>query len=192
MGYNYIFSEDWFSGNIPVWSQCLSKFKNRPDLNFLEIGSFQGKSTVWLLENILKDPSSKLTCIDTFEGSIENTEQQKHKLFEIFQHNITPFKKQVNILRGYSQDMMRPMPRTPTYDFIYIDGSHAGPDVLEDSVLAFPMLKQGGVLIWDDYEWTISPKEVDRPKIAIDSFMNVFKEKCKVLHAGYQIVIEKL
>jgi predicted O-methyltransferase YrrM len=192
MTHKYIFTEDWFSGNIPVWSQCLAKLKDKADLKFLEIGSFQGKSTVWLLENILTNPSSTLTCIDTFEGSIENTEQQKYKLFEIFQHNIEPFKNQVEWIRGYSQDAMRSMPRTPTFDFIYIDGSHDGPDVLEDSVLAFPMLKPGGVLIWDDYGWTISPKEVERPKIAIDSFMNVFKEKCKVLHVGYQVVIEKL
>ena len=36
------------------------------------------------------------------------------------------------------------------YDIIYIDGSHEARDVLEDAVLAYRLLKIGGLLIFDD------------------------------------------
>ena len=37
------------------------------------------------------------------------------------------------------------------FDLIYIDASHYAPDVLSDAVLAFKLLKPGGILIFDDY-----------------------------------------
>ena len=59
----YIFTVDWFSHNIPSWDIYLNNFKNKPNLNFLEIGSFQGRSTVWLLENILTENDLKIFVI---------------------------------------------------------------------------------------------------------------------------------
>ena len=40
-----------------------------------------------------------------------------------------------------------------SFDIIYIDGSHAVNDVLEDAVLSFRLLKPEGILIFDDYRW---------------------------------------
>ena len=47
------FTTEWFKSHIFVWEQALQGFKNKPNLNFLEIGCFEGMATVWLLENIL-------------------------------------------------------------------------------------------------------------------------------------------
>ena len=106
----YIFTVDWFSHNIPSWDIYLNNFKNKPNLNFLEIGSFQGRSTVWLLENILTDENSSITCIDTFEGSIEHHIYSKNELinlFDIFVHNVSTFKNKINIIRGKSQEVLK-------------------------------------------------------------------------------------
>lgn len=74
---NYIFTSDWFSTNIPLWKKLLQNYKDKPNLKFLEIGSYEGRSAVWLMENILTQENCTLTCIDTFEGSAEHTEEQK-------------------------------------------------------------------------------------------------------------------
>lgn len=66
------FKHDWFSVHIPIWKKELKVYKNKPNLHFLEVGCFEGRATRWLLENILTNKSSKITVIDTFEGSIEN------------------------------------------------------------------------------------------------------------------------
>ena len=55
------FTSDWFSHNDFKWNIYLEKFKNKPCVDFLEIGSYEGMSCLWLLENILTHEKSKIT-----------------------------------------------------------------------------------------------------------------------------------
>jgi len=190
---DYIFTEDWFSNNIPIWTKYLNQLKDKPNLRFLEIGSFQGKSTVWLLENILTNDTSTITCIDTFEGYDEQAiilKYDKKNLFDIFSHNISKFKNKVNIIKDISQLALKQI--NEQYDFIYIDGDHKASSVLEDTLLSFPLLKKGGIMIFDDYLWSEDKTSIDTPKPAIDTFLNIYSDKITVLYKGYQVIIEKL
>jgi predicted O-methyltransferase YrrM len=138
---NYIFTVDWFSCYIHNWTYFLQELKDKPNLRFLEIGSYQGRSTVWLLENILTDDTSSITCIDTFEGSAEHVEYHQddlHTLFEVFSHNISKFKNKVNIIKNKSQIALKQL--NEQYDFIYIDGDHTASSVIEDAILSFSLL----------------------------------------------------
>jgi predicted O-methyltransferase YrrM len=78
-----------------------------------------------------------------------------------------------------------------TYDFIYIDGSHTAKDVLTDACMAWPLLKQRGIMVFDDYMWGESRDILHRPKIAIDTFTNIFAESLDIVHVGYQLVVRK-
>jgi predicted O-methyltransferase YrrM len=193
---NYIFTVDWFSANIHCWTHYLKEFKGKPNLRFLEIGSYQGRSTVWLLENILTDDSSTITCIDTFEGSAEHHECNECKkdlvnLFDIFSHNISAFSNKVNIIRDKSQVALKRI--TEEYDFIYVDGVHKASAVIEDAILSFHLLKNGGMMIFDDYEWSCSKTLIDDPKPAIDAFMLIYEDKIKVLLVNpHQVIIQKI
>jgi predicted O-methyltransferase YrrM len=51
------------------------------------------------------------------------------------------------------------------YDFIYIDGNHNTVNVLIDGLCAYHLLKDDGVLIFDDYEFT--QNNVQTAKIAM-------------------------
>ena len=57
--------------------------------------------------------------------------------------------------------------------------------------LAF-FLRTGGIMLFDDYFWDHAPDMLDRPKAAIDAFMNTFTRRFKVTGVGYQIAIQKL
>jgi len=188
----YIFTVDWFSHNIPSWDIYLNNFKNKPNLNFLEIGSFQGRSTVWLLENILTDENSSITCIDTFEGSIEHHIYSKNELinlFDIFVHNVSTFKNKINIIRGKSQEVLKLL--NESFDFIYIDGDHTAVSVIEDAILSFSLLKKVGIMIFDDYEWLVMNNYIDNPKPAIDAFLEIYANKITLLYKDYQVIIKK-
>ena len=188
----YIFTVDWFSHNIPSWDIYLNNFKNKPNLNFLEIGSFQGRSTVWLLENILTDENSSITCIDTFEGSIEHHIYSKNELinlFDIFVHNVSTFKNKINIIRGKSQEVLKLL--NESYDFIYIDGDHTAVSVIEDAILSFSLLKKDGIMIFDDYMWLQMNNYIDNPKPAIDAFLELYANKITLLYKDYQVIIKK-
>ena len=66
----YKFTTDWFIENLPIWERYLIHLANQPEINVLEIGSWEGMSACWLLDNILTHDSSRITCIDTFDGSV--------------------------------------------------------------------------------------------------------------------------
>ena len=67
-GYNkqYTFTVNTFTDKIPAWTTLLSEFKGKPGINYLEIGTFEGRSALWILENIATHPTSTLTIIDLF------------------------------------------------------------------------------------------------------------------------------
>lgn len=189
---NYLFQVDWFSEQIPWWEKNLLEFKGKNGLNFLEIGSFEGRSAIWLLENILTSSDSTLTCIDTFGGSPEhkNTDIEISDIENHFRHNIktSGFENKVTILKGYSRNIL-PTLQQSFFDSIYIDGSHKASDVLEDAVLSKLLLKSGGMIIFDDYVWDEGDTDQDKPTMAIDAFLEIYKGHFDLLYKGKQIII---
>ncbi len=189
------FTADWFSDHIPLWEQLLARYRGRPGLCFLEIGSYEGRSAVWLLDNILTHPTAHLVCVDTFQGSPEHERLglDTRNLYERFRHNVAPYGQKVQIVRGRSQEVLRGGGfRLESFDFAYIDGSHRARDVLEDAVLTFRLLRRGGMAIFDDYGWVDAPEELERPKPAIDAFLSVYRGAYLPLYQGYQVAIERI
>ncbi|MBV8888022.1 MAG: class I SAM-dependent methyltransferase [Chroococcidiopsidaceae cyanobacterium CP_BM_RX_35] len=191
----YQFTQDWFSWNIPVWKQYLKHFIDIPDLNILEIGSWEGRSTCWLLDNIMIHDSHRITCVDTFEGSVE------HQIYDFsyirtieerFDFNIlkTGGVEKVKKIVGTSNEIMRNLSLN-YYDVIYIDGSHVASDVLEDAVLAWQLLKIGGYMIFDDYPFAFAQNPTWNTRIGVDAFITTFNDKLRMIHKAYQVIIEK-
>lgn len=74
------------------------------------------------------------------------------------------------------------------FDFIYVDGSHAPFDTLVDACMAWGLLKQGGVMLFDDYMY---PHE--DTQMGIDAFINTLPyDKYKILFTNYQLAVQKL
>lgn len=184
-----VFQYDYFSNNIPLWTQFLEPLKGQP-VHFVEIGVFEGRSTCWLLDNVLTHPDSRLTWIDPFAYNSEFPECDLTLAEEHFRHNTKSRRGQLIEMKGISQEMLRKLPFA-SFDFIYIDGSHAAPDVLSDAVLAFPLLKPHGMLAFDDYHWKHFPDPRRNPKLAIDAFCSVFSGQFDLLHRGYQVWLRK-
>jgi len=165
-----------------------------PGLQFLEIGCFQGKTTRWLLENVLTDESSRITCIDTFQGSTDQSAAQKINMFSIFEKNIIDYSYKVTVYKGKSSEgLIDEIIRSNQYDFIYVDADHRARYALEDAVLAFRLLKAKGIMIFDDY-WGVpmdNIRTLDGAKIAIDAFLNVYSGFYNVVDYNYQISIQR-
>lgn len=187
---------DWFKHAKTNFETYLERFKDKSNLRFLEIGSFEGMSTLWLLENILTDASCKITCVDTFVGNEEKYWKgvDTNTISQTFNNNISKYKEKVTVLKGKSQEQLRKDEfRYPIYDFMYIDGSHRAPDTLEDIILSFRLLKPLGIMIIDDYQWDFPVSDdIEHPKIAIDAFLSIFRKEYKLLLKDYQVIIEKL
>jgi predicted O-methyltransferase YrrM len=194
----YEFTKDWFNWAPEVWTQLIPMLPERRA--FLEIGSFEGRSAVWIAENMAQD-GSHIDCIDTWEGGEEHSAEDMAAVEAAFDDN-------VRISNGYygGGRLISKYKETSTYalanriietaggnlyDFIYIDGSHIAKDVLTDACMAWPLLKPKGLMVFDDYMWG-NPRDIlHRPKPAIDAFCNLFAEEAEIVHVGYQLVVRK-
>jgi predicted O-methyltransferase YrrM len=191
--HNYHFTQNWFDNDIPNIRKSLEYWINKP-VNMLEVGSFEGRSSVWFLTEVLTDPDSKITCVDWFNGSEEHEHDglDVSNIQKIFESNIeqTGVAGKVTKLIGKSQEILRTLP-IDNFQIIYIDGSHKASDVLEDAVLSFRLLKSGGVMMFDDYEWPRNQPETEKPKLGIDSFLTAYAGQFEILHKSGQVHIRK-
>lgn len=189
---------NWFDGikASTNFENILSEYKGKDNLSFLEIGSFTGDSAVYMLENILTSPSSKLFCIDTWAGSLEHAGELKEKFImgdveKRFDERIEPFKDKVYKFKTTSQEWLLNN-RSNTFDFIYIDGDHTASTIISDAILSWDLLKVNGILAFDDYEWTHPDGDQFAPKLAIDGFLNVFNPYIEIINRGWQIWIRRI
>lgn len=189
---NKTFTVDWFSSHTNKFEKVLENIKNQDDVHGLEIGSFEGRSSCWFLDNIFTSKKSTLTCIDTWEGSMEHSNEQKESIWNLFSQNVKDYApNKIIIKKGLSRDRLRDSD-LKKYDFIYIDGSHTTRDVLGDAVLCFDLLKIGGVMTFDDYAWTEYSDPLLNPKTGIDAFIICYIGKYELLEKAYQVTIKKI
>ena len=194
----YKFTTDWFIENLPIWERYLIHLANQPEINVLEIGSWEGMSACWLLDNILTHESSRITCIDTFEGSVEHKFEYDDSYIksveERFDFNISQTHASEKVIKiiGNSQDVMRSLPFN-NYDILYIDGSHLASDVLTDAVLGWGLVKVGGFIVFDDYDFQFydSLNAGQDTKIGIDAFLKGFHKKVNIIYQAHQVIVEK-
>lgn len=203
----YQFTNAWFETSRSVWDQMLPIIK---PTKALEIGSYEGAASCYLIDIISKNGGGELFCVDTWEGGIEHqaggaAEASMSDVEKRYEKNIrTALLEAKNVkldkIKAYSDIALSSLlaeGKLGYFDFIYVDGSHEAPDVLLDAVLSFKLLRVGGIIAFDDYLWSEPlPTGVDPircPKPAIDAFTNLYCRKLKVLTAPlYQLYVQKI
>ncbi|MBC8244342.1 MAG: class I SAM-dependent methyltransferase [Verrucomicrobia bacterium] len=180
------FTRDWFVEYMEIWPEVFRRHgwdANAPK-SILEIGCFEGLSTCWMLNNLLKHPDSRMVCLDTFQGGREHVSVAADimtQVRETFFGNVekTGRVDAVRVLEERSDTGLLRLLREnhDPFDFVYVDGSHLSTDVLVDLVLSFRLLNVGGLCICDDYLWEgqLDPRQT--PKMAIDAFTSIFSEQ---------------
>ena len=182
------FTQNYFEAYMPVWRDIFfnrCKWDPNTPKNVLEIGSFEGLSTCWIMSQLLENKDSNLICIDTFEGGNEQGDSiNMDNVRDRFYKNIAETNRleSIRVLEEKSDIalLMLIHENNVKFDFIYIDGSHMAVDVLTDLILSFRLLKIGGLCICDDYYWTaeIDNFDLDKsPKMAIDAFSSIYSKR---------------
>ena len=177
----FVFSQDWFEWLIPDWEQLTAPLRSKA-LHILEIGSFEGASATWMLDNLMSHPDSTLTTIDTFGGSMEHSDgtdkvngtYNLSSLEARFRANVNRCEQvgKLRVIKAASDEaLIQLRQENATFDFIYIDGSHTAVDVLSDAVLCWRMLKVQGIMVFDDWSWKGYEEECYNPRAAIKAFL---------------------
>lgn len=206
---NFKFTNNWFDDTAKnQWDVIIPNLKPK---KILEVGSYEGASTCYLIEKLAQENLIEIHCIDAWSNDMGP--ETDYKLYgpnidmsaveSRFRQNtklaIEKSAKKVDLFihKGFSDNQLVKLlssGKKNYFDLIYIDGSHLGPDVLCDAVLSFRLLKINGVMAFDDYLWPSANKSLTRiPKLAIDSFINLYSEKINIFNAPlYQIYIKKI
>jgi len=128
---------------------------------FVEVGSWMGRSTCYMGEQIKKSSKNiKFYAVDTWEGSeeishketIEKLKNENLTLFDIFNHHIQMcgVQEQVMPLKTTSVEAAKQF-EDNSLDFVHIDASHDYENVLVDIIAWYPKVKPGGFITGDDY-----------------------------------------
>lgn len=201
------FSNDWFNESIKKGWRPLIKAL-RPKL-LLEIGSYEGASACFLLDELYKNRlyPSRLVCVDHWGGGIEHQENNvdMNSVRDSFEANIKLARElssvqiEVEVLACRSDDALARLIADgyrDKFDFIYIDGSHQAPDVLVDAVLSSMLIRKGGIIVFDDYFWRDRMSRYDclrAPSVAIDAFKQIyFKSFEAVGSVDRQVIFKKI
>jgi lipopolysaccharide biosynthesis glycosyltransferase/predicted O-methyltransferase YrrM len=193
----YLFTptQDWFSFNMSRWRE-LFPLVTASSPRVLEIGSWEGRSAVFLLTELCAQ-SGSIVCIDHFD--LLNTPAGIERRRKIL-HNLAltgrPFRVveafSVPGLMGVLQEEIHS--EEPGFDWVYIDGSHEADDTFLDGELAWRLARRGAILIFDDYRWNTQPEDsIHHPKRGIDAFMTLHSGEFDVLSSSteYQMILRK-
>jgi len=185
---------NWFASTeaIDNFESMLEHYKGQPDLRFLQLGVYTGDASVWLLDNILTDETSRLFDIDTWQGSDEEAHKSMdfEEIYKFYLSRVEPYGSRVETIRAKTMDFLR-YEALEEYDFIYIDADHTATGVLLDAELSWDILKPGGIMAFDDYQWLSGKGGNNDPAPGINAFLNRHSREFRVLHQGWQVWIVK-
>lgn len=187
-------STDWTSRFFASWAALLENRRHEP-LQVLEIGSWEGRSAIFFLRYL---ENCRLTCIDTFQGSPEHAEREKWRealplIEERFDANVAEFSDRVEKLKATSAEALARLAQDQRrFDVALIDGSHHRDDVLADAEGVWPLVRPGGIVIFDDYEWNFPIEPQAHPKLGVDAFLSARPGVFEELERGYQVIVRKL
>jgi hypothetical protein len=178
------FTSDWLSDRLPYWAPALAEFR-KAEARVLDIGSFEGRSAIAFLEML---PRSHVTTVDSF-GQPE-IEARCRK-------NLSPYGHRVEIIKMGAAAAMEKL--SGSFDVIYLDAAKTQEGAFAHSILAWPLLQLGGVIIWDDLYWQAveNPNEWDNalpgqgPGPGIFLFYETFKGCLSLLSLKSQLIARK-
>jgi len=166
--------EGWLSVQEGIFLYRIAN--NLPsNANIAEIGSWKGKSTIWLASALTDKKGTKVYSIDPHVGSPEKVnEYQKVDTFGKFQENVAVngLENQVISLKMASRKAFSVF--KDTIDLLFIDGSHTYPAVKEDFSLWKSKMKKGGWIVMHDATVIPGVWKVARDNLIFsDQFRNV-------------------
>lgn len=176
--------EESVNGNIStlelsVISELVHNYKPN---SLLEIGTFDGRTTINLAK--FSPDNSKVYTLDLPKEELEKTKYKlakgetkyvdKNDSGERFKEHHANCVKKITQLYGDSASFDF-SPYMKQMDFIFIDGSHTAKYVMNDTEIAFKLLKaSGGIMLWHDYGvWKDVTKVLNKYFLYDERFKNV-------------------
>ena len=122
----------WWTSEVDVYDFIYSLIKMTGAKNVMEIGVFEGYTSVKMIEALPKD--GKFTGID-----INN----------YLKNDLNSFGVNVDFILGESINVMKSM-EPKQFDFIFVDGDHSWANILPEFKEVRKLIKPGGIIAYHD------------------------------------------
>lgn len=118
--------------------------------NIVEIGSYEGRSTLYLARAKQISGSGRVIAIDTFKGSSEHRKFGDIDTYDSFMSNMQRMRTAdvIDVKRGYSYDIADDF--NEDIDMLFIDGSHEYEHVKRDFIMWAPKVRENGIIAFHD------------------------------------------
>ena len=180
----------------------LNHIKKIKPKNFLEVGVFHGVTSrnVCELLHEIHGENFNFTGIDLFSSKLIGKDEFPPKttfsnpLKSIYYNFIIrtdpysiksvikllkKFEKNVNIIEGNSNDILKKIPIT--FDYVFLDGGHKYETVMKDLQNLTQVINNKGVILCDDYNLSYAPGV----KKAINEYTNEKKFNLRILNSRF-------
>jgi len=189
---------NWFSYVQANFEEFLTPLAGKDDLKFLQLGVFTGDASVWMAKNILTGKGCWLIDIDTWSGSDEDAHNSMDfdDVYAAYKLKTALYKTKIkNTIKTFKTTttwFLTSVRKDPDYDFIYIDADHTTVGVILDAELAWPQLKSGGIMGFDDYTWGHESGDPRlAPQVGIDLFLHRHLGDYELLAKNNQVWVRK-
>ena len=158
--------------------------------NICELGHFHGKSSIYIASILEEQGYGKLTTFDMFS----TLAKPGPSIFQLV--NEFSLQNYVNVClsnEGYIWDLSNLIQRKKEkiFDLVYIDGGHT----FESTALAFVLidllLKDNGIIIFDDLHWSINKSvaaehiDIYKNSTALQKSTEQIKMVCDIIVSNY-------
>ena len=182
------FSQKWFLNNFEIFTFFLPKDKSLK-FDYLEVGCYEGLSSFYVLSEY---KSVNAFFLDIWDMPNPNSKTLSHNfglVEKAFDQNLSGFnfKKMKN---DSVISMRKLLKENIHFDFIYIDGSHNGEDILSDAIEAFKILKVNGLMFFDDF-LQHDDNRILQSYVGIDKFLSLYSDYLKIEYFQNNLVVRK-
>lgn len=187
----YSITHQWFF-NSELFNNIYNYIDPNKRLFMLEIGSYEGLSSVFFSDYFLNQDYSMLFCVDPFDDNDVSTPVTK-TTEQVFLDNIAKSNNanKIYYFKKYSDDFFKD--NYQLFDFIYVDGSHEPEQMRKDMINAYNCCKINGIIWLDDY---LGGDHSNGPnyamKEAVDVFLEDYKNHIQIINNGYQLGLCKI
>ena len=119
-----------------------------PGATVVEIGSYLGASTCFLAAGV-RLRGGKVYAVDTWTNIAMS--EGPRDTYQDFLQNTAPLRRWIVPLRGLSKEVAQRF--NGKIDLMFVDGDHSYEAVRADLEMWLPKVKDGGVVVFHDYNW---------------------------------------
>ena len=182
------FSQKWFLNNFEIFTFFLPKDKSLK-FDYLEVGCYEGLSSFYVLSEYKSVNAFFLDIWDMPNPNSKTLSTNFDLIEKAFDQNLSGFNFK-KIKNDSVISMRKLLKENVHFDFIYIDGSHNGEDILSDAIEAFKILKVNGLMFFDDF-LQHDDNRILQSYVGIDKFLSLYSDYLKIEYFQNNLVVRK-